>query len=134
MAKQDTSTEFKQDEFSKIFDEYRAKIEEITRRSEKNLHIIEAKPGENHADDHEHIEVISAPKADASNSNNVQAQLESVLLQKVESGSNPQAVKNDIEIKVTNTPPPQVPPLRKSRLLRPWLKRAGPSSGNQLKF
>jgi len=60
MAKQDTSTEFKQDEFSKIFDEYRAKIEEITRRSEKNLHIIEAKPGENHADDHEHIEVISA--------------------------------------------------------------------------
>jgi vacuolar-type H+-ATPase subunit H len=38
MAKSDNNTPVKNDEFSRIFDEYRAKIDEITRRTEKNLH------------------------------------------------------------------------------------------------
>jgi vacuolar-type H+-ATPase subunit H len=44
MNKQDTSTEFKQEEFSKIFDEYRAKIAEITRKTEKNFRSLNAIP------------------------------------------------------------------------------------------
>jgi vacuolar-type H+-ATPase subunit H len=60
MAKHDTSTEPRQDEFSKIFDEYRAKIEEITRRTEKSLRSVDVAPEENPNDEDEHIEVVSA--------------------------------------------------------------------------
>ena len=56
MAKQDAGPGLKQDEFSKIFDEYRARIEEITRRSEKNLRSISEDPGEKN----EHAEVSTA--------------------------------------------------------------------------
>lgn len=45
MAKPETDSEFKNDEFSRIFDEYRAKIEEITRRTEKKLQSLDAAPG-----------------------------------------------------------------------------------------
>jgi vacuolar-type H+-ATPase subunit H len=114
MAKQDTSTELKRDEFSKIFDEYRAKIEEITRRSEKNLHSIDAKPNENQADEHEHIEVVSVPPKPAAAANtSIQAQLENVLLQKAEPASKPEVVKNDAEIKAKIASPPQAVPAPK---------------------
>ncbi|OGO44628.1 MAG: hypothetical protein A2137_06005 [Chloroflexi bacterium RBG_16_58_8] len=42
MAKADTEPQFKPDEFSRIFDEYRAKIEEITRRTERKLQSLDA--------------------------------------------------------------------------------------------
>jgi vacuolar-type H+-ATPase subunit H len=61
MTKQDAGIELKQDEFSRIFDEYRAKIEEITRRTEKSLHSADVTPGNNSTDENEHIEVISTP-------------------------------------------------------------------------
>ena len=44
MAEPDTDARPKNDEFSKIFDEYRAKIEEITRRTGRTLQNIEATP------------------------------------------------------------------------------------------
>jgi len=40
MAKSNNNPELNQDEFTKIFDEYRAKIDEITRKTEKNLQSI----------------------------------------------------------------------------------------------
>src|SRR3972149_4069313 len=41
MAKAETEPQFKPDEFSRIFDEYRAKIEEITRRTERKLQSLD---------------------------------------------------------------------------------------------
>lgn len=44
MAKSKSESPFLNDEFTKIFDEYRAKIEEITRKTEKNLQSINVVP------------------------------------------------------------------------------------------
>jgi vacuolar-type H+-ATPase subunit H len=44
MAKSKNESPFLNDEFTKIFDEYRAKIEEITRKTEKNLQSINVPP------------------------------------------------------------------------------------------
>ena len=41
MAKQQTDSPFNQDEFQRIFDEYRSKIEEITRSTGRNLESLE---------------------------------------------------------------------------------------------
>jgi vacuolar-type H+-ATPase subunit H len=46
MAKTNSDNISKNDEFSRIFDEYRAKIEEITRRTEKNLQQVDT-PSDN---------------------------------------------------------------------------------------
>ena len=44
MAKADTESQFKNDEFTRIFDEYRAKIDEITRKAERNLKPVDLTP------------------------------------------------------------------------------------------
>lgn len=41
MAKQHTESQFNKDEFTRIFDEYRTKIDEITRSTERNLHSLQ---------------------------------------------------------------------------------------------
>jgi vacuolar-type H+-ATPase subunit H len=110
MAKQDTGTEIKRDEFSKIFEDYRAKIEEITRRSEINIHAINVKPAANQADEEERIEVVNAPPQPAeAPKTNIQSQLENVLL-KVDAASDIEVVKNSVEKKAEITPPPGVEP------------------------
>jgi|GEM_PF-1915468 len=50
MAKPDTKTQSQRDEFSRIFDEYRAKIDEISRKAAKNSPAGEAEAGENPED------------------------------------------------------------------------------------
>jgi hypothetical protein len=120
MAKQDTGTELKQDEFSKIFDEYRAKIEEITRRTEKNIHIIDSKPGDNHADDHEQIEVVSAKSQPAATVNNdVQGQLENTLLQKAEPAPKLEAAKREAEANTEALQPLKTEPPLKAEIPPP---------------
>jgi vacuolar-type H+-ATPase subunit H len=47
MAKQDTKTQSQRDEFSRIFDEYRAKIDEISRKAAKTPSAGEADAGKN---------------------------------------------------------------------------------------
>jgi vacuolar-type H+-ATPase subunit E/Vma4 len=124
MAKQYTSTEPKQDEFSKIFSDYRAKIEEITRRTEKNLNSIEAKPVEvqpieakfieNQADEDEHIEVVTAPpRPEAAIDSNIQAQLENVFLQNIEPAFKPEVVESAGEIFAGITLIPRKEPAQK---------------------
>ena len=67
MAKSQTDAQSGTDEFTRIFDEYRAKIDEITRRTEKNLQHIESEP-DSPADDNgempEDNVSMSPPKPD----------------------------------------------------------------------
>ncbi len=58
MAKQDSAPQTKQDEFSRIFDEYRAKIEEITQRTETNLRNISAEADIATSSDSEKDEIV----------------------------------------------------------------------------
>ena len=58
MAKSHTDTQPKNDEFSKIFDEYRAKIDEITRRVKGNLQQVNVPPDNTVDDDDELPEEI----------------------------------------------------------------------------
>jgi vacuolar-type H+-ATPase subunit H len=98
MAKHDTSTETKQDEFSKIFDEYRAKIEEITRRTEKNLHSVDVTPGDNHNDEDEQIEVVSAPpQPEAAVNDDAPPQAESAPSPEPAPESHPEESNNRVE-------------------------------------
>jgi vacuolar-type H+-ATPase subunit H len=114
MAKQDTGAELKRDEFSKIFEDYRAKIEEITRRSEKNLHSFNVKPAAGQADEEERIEVVNAqPQTQESPAVSVQAQLEHVLMEKTEHVSSIEVVKNNNDKKSEVIPPPPVETLPK---------------------
>jgi hypothetical protein len=46
MSKQETDTQSRDDEFSRIFSEYRARIDEITRRTEKKLKSLNTEPEE----------------------------------------------------------------------------------------
>ena len=110
MAKRDAGTELKRDEFSKIFDEYRAKIEEITRRSEKNFQINEIKSDSVHTDEDEHIEVVSAsPSPAADTGTNPQAQLESMLIPTEKPASvQAEPVENKIETPAESTMAPKI--------------------------
>ncbi len=123
MAKHDAGTELKRDEFSKIFDEYRAKIEEITRRSETNFQINEIKSDnvhtdEVHPDEEEHIEVVSAsPSTAADTAANPQSQPESTLLPM----ENPvpvqaESIENKIESPAESTPSPRIEPAPKLKI------------------
>jgi vacuolar-type H+-ATPase subunit H len=128
MAKQDTNTEIKRDEFSKIFDEYRAKIEEITRRSERNLHSFEIKTEKDHVEEDEHIEVVTAQSQSSAATNSaIQTQLENVLFQKAETASTPEVIKNDDQNKAEFTPPPQAQPALKSEAVNTRIEREHPA-------
>ena len=68
MAKSDEKTQVKSDEFSRIFDEYRAKIEEITRRSEQNLQPADTSNDKNNnVDDQQDTATVSEEKPEKAN-------------------------------------------------------------------
>jgi vacuolar-type H+-ATPase subunit H len=112
MANQDTGTETKQDEFSKIFDEYRAKIEEITRRTEKSLRSLDATPDGNHNDENEYIEVVTAPpQPEGAVNNSVQTQAEPAPSPGPEPPRQPVEINNAVQTQAEPAPsPPPEPP------------------------
>jgi vacuolar-type H+-ATPase subunit H len=110
MAKQDISTEAKQDEFSKIFDEYRAKIEEITRRAEKNIQSIDAMPGDKAADNNEHIEVVKPSQPEAAVNDGIQPKTNTLPPPQTEPVLNPAVINTVTNIKTQTAPPPQAEP------------------------
>ena len=111
--KQDAGTELKQDEFSKIFDEYRAKIEEITRRTEKSLHAGDAAPGSNGTDENEHIEVISASSRPEEVVNNgIPKQAEIAPRARPEAARRPEPVHNSLPMSPEAAPPARPEPAR----------------------
>jgi vacuolar-type H+-ATPase subunit H len=115
MTKQDAVTELKQDEFSKIFDEYRAKIEEITRRTEKSLRSDDVAPGNNGTDENEHIEVISAPPGpEAVVNNSIPVQPEAAPPARPEPARKPEAVNYSVPV-----PPATAPPARPESARKP---------------
>jgi vacuolar-type H+-ATPase subunit H len=59
MGKSNAKTESQKDEFSKIFDDYRARIEEISRKSSKNLPNAEAAVDATASEDTESLQVIA---------------------------------------------------------------------------
>ncbi len=125
MAKQDTNTENKQDEFSKIFDEYRAKIEEITRRTEKSLHSLDDPVDDNLNNDSEHIEVVSAKQEpEVTIDNNVHTKAESAPSPIPESVSQPEQVNNNPQIQAEFVPSPMPEPVRRPKEI---------NSGTQMK-
>jgi vacuolar-type H+-ATPase subunit H len=108
MAKQDTETGLNQDEFSKIFDEYRAKIEEITRRTEKNLHTIDGEPEIKVSDKIERIEALAkVPLVEPPKNNGKDAK---VVLLPTETGNNAEPVTSATILKIINGPPSAPPP------------------------
>ncbi len=109
--KQDAGTELKQDEFSKIFEEYRAKIEEITRRTEKSLISVEGTPGKNGTDENEQIEVISAPsRPEAVANNGVPKPAETTPTDRPEPAHRPEAFNNYPPIQAEAMPPARPEP------------------------
>jgi F0F1-type ATP synthase membrane subunit b/b' len=60
MAKSDVKTDTNRDEFSRIFDEYRAKIEEISRKSVRNPQPANVQPETRPSEDAEDIKVMVA--------------------------------------------------------------------------
>lgn len=68
MAKQEVEPQIKQDEFSRIFDEYRSKIEEITRRTESNIRSLSSEPI-NTDDAIQQVEVLVTREAPENGSN-----------------------------------------------------------------
>jgi len=60
MGKSDTEAQSQKDEFSRIFDDYRAKIEEISRKTTKNLPDVEAKPDKPADGNANNIEIIGS--------------------------------------------------------------------------
>jgi vacuolar-type H+-ATPase subunit H len=105
MAKEETGTGLKQDEFSKIFDEYRARIEEITRRAEKNLHSIDDAPGDEVAKNIERIEVLAKSALPGqSDDNGIQSKTEAPPVAAPE--ESPAPITSETLIKLINTPAP----------------------------
>lgn len=110
MAKEEAGTGLKQDEFSKIFDEYRAKIEEITRRAEKNIHTIDDTPSKKVAQNIERIEVLAkSPLPGQPSDNAPQDKIEhpSEPLH----GDSPAPVTSETLVKLINTPVPSQEPV-----------------------
>lgn len=138
MAKQDTGTGIQADEFSKIFDEYRAKIEEITRRSEKNLNSLDDNPDDKVADKIERIEVLAKtalPEAPVNGGNQVQA----VPPPQAEPVVKPEPVNSGTVIKIINSPAPPPEPSRKPEAIPDGLQAKAvinppPPQAPELKF
>lgn len=65
MAKSDSNAKIKTDEFTRIFDEYRSKIEDITRKTEKNARSVDETPDTTADSVEEKLEeiVVSRPQS-----------------------------------------------------------------------
>ncbi|MGD0795544.1 MAG: ATP synthase F0 subunit B [Dehalococcoidales bacterium] len=112
MAKQDAGTELQQDEFSRIFDEYRAKIEEITRRTEKNLNSLDETPQDKVAQKIERIQVLARsplPEMPGHDGNQEKA----ASAPPAEPAGEPEPVNSEMLIRIINTPAPSPEPVQK---------------------
>ncbi len=84
MAKQEAGSGLKQDEFSKIFDEYRARIEEITRRSQNNIQSIDESANAEAAGNIERVESLLKPVQTAAPSPNTDPKPDSPVEETIE--------------------------------------------------